>query len=562
MGVKVTASTRRRHARTTRARRRATLEALTAAGVAPAPMLTSYEITMGSPAGRWFNEQALAAGHAEYGYDRWPCEVEMLDASAASFRDGGHAVWRLADGTLVMAALDFGWFHVHVASSDPAQIGRSIANFRKAYPASYLRAEDDTQVPITFWALGPHGPISRLRKIEAASWDDVAGNYASAVREELDALMEWSNGPGRDGQLMLWQGPPGTGKTWALRALASEWSSWAEFHYITDPDAFFVDSSAYMVDVLLADSYDVIEEDTGAVFQEQGVEGKWRVLILEDTGELLSAHAKEKYGQGLSRLLNVVDGMIGQGLRVLCLVTTNDELGDLNPAVRRPGRCASQLVFGPFEPSEASLWLGEEVDEPMTVAEMYARRGDAEPPLEVEARPDYPDDPEPEDAYELMASADRALTAGAVVAETEKGREIGEAAARHAPEGGYGETAWNEDDGLVWWNAADWTTDEEEQAAVDAFMAIDDVESVEVCYECSLPDGNEWEIVYRSGATRPPEENALRDALALARSPLPEIEEPPVTASADVGRALDTIAAVHQRTVEGITAVTAASEKQ
>ena len=41
----------------------------------------------------------------------------------------------------------------------------------------------------------------------------------------------------------------------------------------------------------------------------------------EDTGELLSADARERSGQGLSRFLNVVDGLIGQGLRVLVLVT-------------------------------------------------------------------------------------------------------------------------------------------------------------------------------------------------------------------------------------------------
>ena len=46
-------------------------------------------------------------------------------------------------------------------------------------------------------------------------------------------------------------------------------------------------------------------------------EKPWRLLVLEDTGALLSADARERAGQGLSRFLNVVDGLIGQGLRVL-----------------------------------------------------------------------------------------------------------------------------------------------------------------------------------------------------------------------------------------------------
>ena len=79
--------------------------------------------------------------------------------------------------------------------------------------------------------------------------------------------------------------------------------------------------------------------------------------ILEDTGELLAADAKERTGQGLSRLLNVVDGLIGQGLRVLVLVTTNETLRSLHPAVSRPGRCASQIEFAAFTADEAAEWL-------------------------------------------------------------------------------------------------------------------------------------------------------------------------------------------------------------
>jgi hypothetical protein len=82
------------------------------------------------------------------------------------------------------------------------------------------------------------------------------------------------------------------------------------------------------------------------------------LLVLEDTGELLRPDAKSIIGQGLSRFLNVVDGLIGQGLRVLVLVTTNEEIGALHPAVARPGRCAANIEFLPLTPAEASGWLG------------------------------------------------------------------------------------------------------------------------------------------------------------------------------------------------------------
>src|SRR5262249_28231732 len=104
----------------------------------------------------------------------------------------------------------------------------------------------------------------------------------------------------------------------------------------------------------------------------------WRLLVLEDTGELLTPDAKSIIGQGLSRFLNVVDGLIGQGLRVLVLVTTNEEIRALHPAVSRPGRCAANIEFGPLSPEEAEGWLAARgIDGPPTdgrlLASLYAQ---------------------------------------------------------------------------------------------------------------------------------------------------------------------------------------------
>ena len=81
------------------------------------------------------------------------------------------------------------------------------------------------------------------------------------------------------------------------------------------------------------------------------------LLVLEDTGELLRPDAKEHVGQGLARLLNVVDGLLGQGLRVLVLITTNEEIGKLHEAVTRPGRCAQEIDFKPLTADESRAWL-------------------------------------------------------------------------------------------------------------------------------------------------------------------------------------------------------------
>ena len=112
--------------------------------------------------------------------------------------------------------------------------------------------------------------------------------------------------------------------------------------------------------------------------EEERERKAWRVLVLEDTGELLSADARVSMGQGLSRFLNVVDGLIGQGLRVLVLVTTNEPIKRLHPAVARPGRCAANVEFTALSRSEAASWLAARdadpsIDSPVTIAQLYAR---------------------------------------------------------------------------------------------------------------------------------------------------------------------------------------------
>lgn len=379
-------------------RRSRARDALVASGI---QVETTYDVLRGGLLYRKFCELALAADHPEMRSVRWPTEsTDLAEIDGEVLRSCHAAVFQRPDGTIAYVSLSMGWIEMEVVAPVAAAIEGLVLAFQDAYPATYVGGDADGQfrVPITFWMNGRYGAERRLRKIDSAAWADISVNYTATVREELEHLMSWQDGPAADGQLLLWQGPPGVGKSWCLRALAAEWASWAEFHYITDPDAFFVTAPSYMVEVLLSESYSAIEESTGDVVTADPL-GKWRVLILEDTGELLAADSKANYGQGLSRLLNVVDGMIGQGLRVLAIVTTNDELGDLHPAVTRPGRCASQIEFGPLTAEEASEWLGVEVEEGGTLAELYAKRHAL-----AAAEPEAPDP----DLADVQAAADMA----------------------------------------------------------------------------------------------------------------------------------------------------------
>jgi hypothetical protein len=102
-------------------------------------------------------------------------------------------------------------------------------------------------------------------------------------------------------------------------------------------------------------------------------------------------------------------------------------------------------------------------------------------------------------------------------------RDLRDVAERHAPEGGYGETYWHPGDKTVFWNAADWTSGDQIDAATTGFLAVDGVSEFDYDFEvdaakvCSEDEG--WQKVWPTGT--PPTLDAV---VQLAREPLPEVE--------------------------------------
>jgi hypothetical protein len=250
-----------------------------------------------------------------------------------------------------------------------AEIAKAV--LKEAIHDAELPPPKEDEVRVGFWHANK-GYIRRERLIATQPWAELRQNYAAEAATALDRLMKIT-AEDIKGRLLLLYGPPGTGKTTVLRTLAAQWRKWCQIDCVLDPERLFSDPG-YLVEVAVG---------------EDGDDRRWRLLLLEDCDELIGGGARHASGQALSRLLNLTDGMLGQGRDVLVAITTNEDVSRLHPAVVRPGRCLARIELGALPFTQATKWLGRADGirpEGATLAELYALRDGTEP-VTAEAPP-------------------------------------------------------------------------------------------------------------------------------------------------------------------------------
>lgn len=193
-------------------------------------------------------------------------------------------------------------------------------------------------------------------------------NYTKEVVEEYQSVCQIINE--RDfsgGRLFVLSGPPGTGKTYIVRSLIKELDSMniiimepAMLNQITGPDFM-----GFLTQLKDKDIYD-------------------RVLIVVEDGERCLVSRNDAGGSDgfITTMLNLSDGIIGDGFDISLLITTNQVSNNFDDAIKRSGRCNKSIEIPKLSKEQANKLLKEltpegesreEFTDDAVLADVYAR---------------------------------------------------------------------------------------------------------------------------------------------------------------------------------------------
>lgn len=99
------------------------------------------------------------------------------------------------------------------------------------------------------------------------------------------------------------------------------------------------------------------------------------ILIIEDAENVLKSR-KAGENQAVSNLLNLSDGLLGDGLKIQVICTFNCDILEVDDALLRPGRLIAEYKFDKLNPEKSQSLLKEvhnidNKNEAMTLAEIY-----------------------------------------------------------------------------------------------------------------------------------------------------------------------------------------------
>ena len=192
---------------------------------------------------------------------------------------------------------------------------QKLPNFVAEIPKTKTRGTMVTMVTRS----DPTKPL-RARTVRIPKRSLSRQNYTPDTIKAWDRVASDLQSEDPNGRIAIFHGPPGTGKTHLIRGFMSAGINGTfviippkEIGNIGDPE---------MIDLLIE-----IQDD---------YEGRI-ILVIEDADEILSTR-KATSMSALANALNLGDGLMGDAVNAFIIATTNSPLGEIDPAILRPGR--------------------------------------------------------------------------------------------------------------------------------------------------------------------------------------------------------------------------------
>jgi hypothetical protein len=181
---------------------------------------------------------------------------------------------------------------------------------------------------------------------------DLDHNYGSSFLPVHDKILKTLNQKKGKG-LVLLHGEPGCGKTFYLKYLASQ---------IKTKKVMFV--PPYMVDFI-----------TSPEMTPFLIENSDSILFIEDAERVITDRDMNS-ANGVSNILNLTDGILGDILNIQIVATFNMDRAKIDKALLRKGRLIAEHEFGKLGVDESNKLLkhlGKNTitDEPLTLTQIY-----------------------------------------------------------------------------------------------------------------------------------------------------------------------------------------------
>jgi hypothetical protein len=178
-------------------------------------------------------------------------------------------------------------------------------------------------------------------------------NYGSEFTKIHETIVKRLNKENDKG-IILFHGDPGTGKTSYIKYLTK---------LIEEKEILFIPPS-------MAES---LSEPSIIPFL---MEHKNSILIIEDAEKVIADRETNGSSAGVSNILNLTDGILGDCLNIQIIATFNMKREKIDPALLRKGRLIAEHKFSPLSVENSNLLLQHlgktnTVDKAMSLADIY-----------------------------------------------------------------------------------------------------------------------------------------------------------------------------------------------